>query len=82
MATQASVNGFSLAATQFFEDLEDQNTKEFWLAHKDVFEREVREPMAALLDSLPEEYQPFRVFRKNRDDATGRAGPLSAGGRR
>jgi uncharacterized protein (TIGR02453 family) len=67
MATQASVNGFSLTATQFFEDLEDQNTKEFWLAHKDVFEREVREPMAALLDSLPEEYQPFKVFRMNRD---------------
>ena len=67
MATQTSVNGFSLAATQFFEDLEDQNTREFWLAHKDVFEREIREPMAALLDSLPEEYQPFKVFRMNRD---------------
>src|SRR4029453_9017712 len=34
---------------------------------KDVFEREVREPMAALLDSLPEEYQPFKFFRMNRD---------------
>jgi uncharacterized protein (DUF2461 family) len=67
MATQASVNGFSLTATQFFEDLEDQNSREFWLAHKDVFEREVREPMAALLDSLPEDYQPFKVFRMNRD---------------
>ncbi len=67
MATQASINGFSLAATQFFEDLEDQNTREFWLSHKDVFEREVREPMAALLDSVPEEYQPFKVFRMNRD---------------
>ena len=67
MATHTSVNGFSSAATQFFEDLEDQNTREFWLAHKDVFEREIREPMAALLDSLPEEYQPFKVFRMNRD---------------
>ena len=36
-------------------------------AHRDVFDREVREPMAALLDSLPEEYQPFKVFRMNRD---------------
>jgi uncharacterized protein (TIGR02453 family) len=67
MAPQTSVSGFSLAATQFFEDLEDQNTREFWLGHKDVFEREIREPMAALLDSLPEEYQPFKVFRMNRD---------------
>lgn len=45
------------------EDLEDQNSREFWLAHKDLFEREVREPMAALLDSPPEEYQPFKAFR-------------------
>ena len=41
MATHTSVNGFSSAATQFFEDLEDQNTREFWLAHRDVFEREI-----------------------------------------
>jgi uncharacterized protein (TIGR02453 family) len=67
MATSTRVSGFSPAATQFFEDLEDQNNREFWLAHKDVFERDVREPMAALLDSLPEEYQPFKVFRMNRD---------------
>jgi uncharacterized protein (TIGR02453 family) len=67
MATQTELDGFSPAATQFFEDLEDQNTREFWLANKNVFEREVREPMAALLDSLPEQYQPFKVFRMNRD---------------
>ena len=67
MTTPTRVSGFGPAATQFFEDLEDQNTREFWLAHKDVFDREVREPMAALLDSLPEEYQPFKVFRMNRD---------------
>jgi uncharacterized protein (TIGR02453 family) len=67
MTTAIRTSGFSPAATQFFEDLEDQNTREFWVAHKDVFEREVRGPMAALLDSLPEEYQPFKVFRMNRD---------------
>ena len=67
MATSTRVSGFRPAATHFFEDLEDQNTREFWLANKEVFDREVREPMAALLDSLPEEYQPFKVFRMNRD---------------
>jgi uncharacterized protein (TIGR02453 family) len=67
MTTQTRPSGFGPAATQFFEDLEDQNTREFWLADKAVFEREVREPMAALLDSLPEKYQPFKVFRMNRD---------------
>jgi uncharacterized protein (TIGR02453 family) len=67
MTTSTRLSGFSPAATEFFEDLEDQNTTEFWLAHKDVFEREIRDPMAGLLDSLPEEYQPFKVFRMNRD---------------
>ena len=67
MTTSTRLSGFSPAATEFFEDLEDQNTREFWLAHKDVFDREIRDPMAALLDSLPEEYQPFKVFRMNRD---------------
>jgi len=67
MITPTRPSGFGSAATEFFEDLEDQNTREFWLAHKDVFDREVREPMAAVLDSLPEKYQPFKVFRMNRD---------------
>jgi uncharacterized protein (TIGR02453 family) len=67
MTTPMRLSGFSPAATHFFEDLEDQNSREFWLANKDVFDREVREPMAALLDSLPEEYQPFKIFRMNRD---------------
>jgi uncharacterized protein (TIGR02453 family) len=67
MTTETRLSGFSPAATRFFEDLEDENTREFWQANKDVFEREVREPMAALLDSLPAEYQPFKVFRMNRD---------------
>ena len=67
MTTSTRLSGFSPAATEFFEDLEDQNTREFWLAHKHVFDREIRDPMAALLDSLPEEYQPFKVFRMNRD---------------
>ena len=61
------MNGFSPGATQFFADLEDDNSREFWLAHADVFEREVKQPMLALLETLPEPYQPFRLFRMNRD---------------
>ena len=59
--------GFSVKATRFFEDLEDDNTREFWTAHKDVFDREVLRPLNALLESLPEQYQPFRVLRMHRD---------------
>ncbi len=59
--------GFLPAAQRFFDDLEDDNSREFWQAHAEVFQREVREPMAALLDTLPESYQPFRILRMHRD---------------
>lgn len=59
--------GFGPAALRFFDELADNNSREFWTAHLEVFEREVKAPMAALLASLPEAYQPFRVFRMNRD---------------
>lgn len=61
------MSGFSTHATRFFADLEDDNSREFWLAHTDVYEREVKQPMLALLETLPEWYQPFRMFRMNRD---------------
>jgi uncharacterized protein (TIGR02453 family) len=61
------VSGFSAAATRFFQDLEDDNSREFWLANADRYDREVKQPMLALLESLPERYQPFRLYRMNRD---------------
>lgn len=60
-------DGFPVSATRFFAGLEEDNSKAYWEAHRDTFARDVVEPMAALLDSLPERYQPFRVFRMNRD---------------
>lgn len=61
------MNGFSAKATRFFQDLEDDNSREFWQAQADTFAREVKQPMTALLESLPDQYQPFRLFRMNRD---------------
>src|ERR671912_1838459 len=61
------MSGFRAEATQFFADLEDDNSREFWRANAEVFEREVKQPMLALLESLPERYQPFRLYRMNRD---------------
>jgi uncharacterized protein (TIGR02453 family) len=61
------MSGFSAKATRFFQNLEDDNSREFWRANAEVFEREVKQPMTALLESLPERYQPFRLFRVNRD---------------
>jgi uncharacterized protein (TIGR02453 family) len=59
--------GFSAKATKFFVGLERDNSKDYWTANKAVFENEVKEPMAALVDSLPDRFQPFKVFRMNRD---------------
>jgi uncharacterized protein (TIGR02453 family) len=58
---------FSAKATKFFAGLERDNSKNYWTANKPIFEDEVKEPMAALVDSLPERFQPFKVFRMNRD---------------
>ena len=63
----ATTSGFSPKATRFFQDLEENNSREWWTAHADVWEREVKQPMTELLESLPERYQPFRLFRMNRD---------------
>jgi uncharacterized protein (TIGR02453 family) len=64
---EAQLDGFTAKATKFFAGLERDNSKDYWTANKSIFENEVKEPMAALVDSLPERFQPFKVFRMNRD---------------
>ncbi len=65
--TQTTFAGFPAEATEFFADLELDNSREFWLANKPVFERSVRAPMRALLDALDPDPKAFHVFRPNRD---------------
>jgi uncharacterized protein (TIGR02453 family) len=62
-----SFTGFPAAALDFYDDLEMDNTKTFWSAHKDVYEESVRAPMAALLAELEEEFGPAKIFRPYRD---------------
>lgn len=64
---ETQLAGFTAKATKFFAGLERDNSKDYWIANKAVFETEVKEPMAALVDSLPERFQPFKTFRMNRD---------------
>ena len=64
---ETQLDGFTSKATKFFDGLERDNSKDYWTANKAVFEKEVKEPMAALVDSLPERFQPFKTFRMNRD---------------
>ena len=60
-------SGWSPEAVEFFQDLQADNTKAYWSAHKDFYEASVREPMAELLDELSGEFGPGRIARPYRD---------------
>jgi uncharacterized protein (TIGR02453 family) len=62
-----SFTGFPVAALDFYDDLELDNTKTFWTANKHVYEESVRAPMAALLAELEDEFGPAKLFRPYRD---------------
>jgi len=66
MAT-VTFEGFPVEALDFYDDLEADNTKSFWAAHKHVWERAVRDPMLALTEALGPEFGPAKVFRPYRD---------------
>ncbi|MBM9458578.1 DUF2461 domain-containing protein [Nocardioides sp. zg-536] len=59
--------GFPTAALDFYDDLEVDNTKSFWEAHKHVYAESVRAPMVALTDALAAEFGTAKVFRPYRD---------------
>ena len=59
--------GFPVAALDFYDDLEVDNTKSFWDAHKAVYDDAVRAPMVALTDALAPEFGEAKVFRPYRD---------------
>jgi uncharacterized protein (TIGR02453 family) len=72
-ASTAVFAGMPDEGLAFLEDLEERNTKEFFDAHKRLFQERVQAPFAALLDaaaerlrrSAPELGQPkaFRIYR-------------------
>lgn len=62
-----SFAGIPVEALDFYEDLENDNTKSFWAAHKHVYEQSVRDPMRALADELSPEFGDVRFFRPYRD---------------
>ncbi|WP_141014591.1 DUF2461 domain-containing protein [Nocardioides sambongensis] len=59
--------GFPVAALDFYDDLEVDNTKSFWEAHKATYLEQVRAPMTALTDELAREFGSAKVFRPYRD---------------
>jgi len=59
--------GFPPWGPQFYARLEHDNTREFWAANKERWEREVRDPVRALVAALEPEFGPAVVFRPYRD---------------
>ena len=59
--------GWPVEAIEFFEGLEADNSKTYWLANKQVYEDKVRAPMEVLLQQLSAEFGPGKVYRPYRD---------------
>jgi uncharacterized protein (TIGR02453 family) len=67
VADPAAFQGFPTWGVTFYQDLEADNTKEFWTSHKADWERQVRDPMRALVEELEPEFGPATIFRPYRD---------------
>ena len=59
--------GFPVAALDFYDDLEVDNTKSFWEEHRATYESAVKEPMQALTAALADEFGDAKIFRPYRD---------------
>ena len=59
--------GIPIAALDFYEDLEIDNTKSFWTAHKHIYDESVRAPLEALAALMEKEFGPAKFFRPYRD---------------
>ena len=63
----ATFEGFPVAALDFYDDLEMDNTKSFWTAHKATYDTAVKAPMEALVTALEPEFGSAKLFRPYRD---------------
>jgi len=67
MTDAKAFEGFPVAALDFYDDLELDNTKSYWNAHREVYDTAVKAPMAALVAALEPEFGTAKVFRPYRD---------------
>ncbi|HVE62631.1 MAG TPA: DUF2461 domain-containing protein [Mycobacteriales bacterium] len=59
--------GWPRSAIPFFEGLEADNSRDYWQAHKSVYDGDVRAPIEALTADLAAEFGPAVLFRPYRD---------------
>ena len=54
-------------ACRFYEELAEDNSRDWFAANRARYEAEVRAPLEYLLDDLADEFGEGKVFRPNRD---------------
>ncbi|MGQ0846715.1 MAG: DUF2461 domain-containing protein [Sporichthyaceae bacterium] len=59
--------GIPIAALDFYDDLEQDNSKTFWTANKAVYDESVKAPIEALATELGPEFGSGKFFRPYRD---------------
>jgi uncharacterized protein (TIGR02453 family) len=62
-----SFQGWPEEALDFYDGLEADNSKAYWLAHKEIYETCVLAPMAELLAELEAEHGETKIYRPYRD---------------
>jgi uncharacterized protein (TIGR02453 family) len=60
-------DGWPEEALDFYDGLESDNSRTYWLAHKDIYETCVLQPMTELLAELEPEHGETKVYRPYRD---------------
>src|SRR5258705_8005090 len=59
--------GWPKEALDFYVGLEADNSRQYWLAHKAIYDESVKAPFLELSDAVEREFGSLRVFRPNRD---------------
>jgi uncharacterized protein (TIGR02453 family) len=59
--------GWPIQAFTWFEGLQEDNSKEYFTAHRSTYDQAVKGPLLALLEELEDEFGPAKMFRPNRD---------------
>ncbi|UVJ38677.1 DUF2461 domain-containing protein [Arthrobacter sp. CJ23] len=59
--------GIPSEAFRFYAELEANNNREWWLAHKGIYDAAIKEPLQLLLSELEPQFGPAKIFRPNRD---------------
>jgi uncharacterized protein (TIGR02453 family) len=62
-----SFTGFNPDSIKFFQELGDNNNRDWWLVNKARYEANVRQPILDLIDALGGDYGTVKTFRPNRD---------------